>query len=135
MKKRFTYRKKEKLKSRKQLSALFAAKQSFLHFPVKVFYLQPEVKTGAPVKAGVGANSRNFKKAVHRNLIKRLLREAYRLHKLPLHQQLMQQEKEVVVFFLYIDKVLPAKGLLDTKMPFIIRELMKRLDENIPQNS
>ncbi len=125
----FTYGKKEKLKRRKQLAELFSHKQSFLHFPVKVFYMQPLQPLDNTVKAGVGANSRNFKKAVHRNRIKRLLREAYRLNKLPLHQYLAEHNKQAVVFFLYIDKVLPQKGVLQNKMPLIIQELIKRLNE------
>ncbi len=91
--------------------------------------MQSSQTTDNIIKAGVGASSRNFKKAVHRNRIKRLLREAYRLNKLPLHLYLEQHQKQVVVFFLYIDKTLPAAKLLQTKMPVIISELMKRLDE------
>ena len=127
----FTYGKKEKLKRRKQLAGLFAGKQSFLVFPVKVFYLQPTEVLDHHIKTGVGANSRNFKKAVDRNRIKRLLREAYRLNKLPLHQHLAEHNQQVLVFFLYIDKVLPQSGVLQSKMPLIIRELMKRLDEKV----
>lgn len=129
MSKRFTYGKKEKLKQRKQLDELFAAKQPFLVFPVKVFYLHPAQTINNNVKTGVGANSRHFKKAIERNRIKRVLREAYRLNKLPLVQYLEQHNKQLIVFFLYIDKVLPQKGLLQSKMPLVIRELIKRSDE------
>ncbi len=125
----FTYGKKEKLKRRKLLTELFAGRQSFLIFPIKVFYLQPAQPMDNRVKAGVGSNSRNFKKAVDRNRIKRLLREAYRLNKLPLHQYLDEQNQQVVVFFLYVDKTLPQKGWLQSKMPLVISELIKRLHE------
>ena len=124
-----TYGKKEKLKRRKQIAQLFESKHSFLIFPVKVFYLQPLPLPDSRVKAGVGANSRNFKKAVDRNRIKRLLREAYRLNKLPLHQYLEEHNLHLLVFFLYIDKALPRKGLLQSKMPLVIGELIKRLHE------
>ncbi len=87
------------------------------------------------IKAGVGVNKRNFKNAVHRNRIKRLLREAYRLNKLPLQNHLLQHQKGVMVFFLYIDKTLPQKGVLQNKMPYVIRELIKRFDESTSQNT
>ncbi len=86
------------------------------------------------IKAGVGANKRNFKKAVHRNRIKRLLREAYRLNKQPLLNHLVQHQREAMVFFLYVDKTLPQKGALQNKMPFVIRELIKQLNESSAQN-
>jgi ribonuclease P protein component len=135
MSKTFAYHKKEKLKSRKQFTELFAGKQSVFVFPVKVFFLQPLQKMDYLVKAGVGANSRNFKKAVDRNRIKRLLREAYRLNKLPLHEHLAQHQQQLVMFFLYVDKVLPDGKLLQAKMPHIIRELIKRLDETVPETT
>ena len=125
----FTYPKKEKLKRRKQLAQLFTSKQSFLYFPVKVWYLQPAQPIDFFIKAGVGSNSRHFKKAVHRNRIKRLLREAYRLNKQPLHEFLEKEKKQVIVFFLYVDKALPEGNILQVKMPGIVQELMKRLHE------
>ena len=135
MSKVFSYGKKEKLKSRKQLGELFGSKQSFFFFPVKVFYLEPSQISNNIVKTGVGVNTRNFKKAVDRNRIKRLLREAYRIHKLPLHEHLKQNNKQLVVFFLYVDKILPQKGILQSKMPQMIQELIKRLNENLSQNT
>ena len=88
----FSYNKFEKLKSRKQIELLFAQGKSISSFPVKVFYL-PVVHTPEhPVQVGVGVSARNFKKAVDRNTIKRRMREAYRLHKLPLHEHLIAKQ-------------------------------------------
>ena len=131
----FSFGKKEKLKSRKQLAELFGGKQSFFLFPLKVFYLEPSQVLDNNIKVGVGTNTRNFKKAVDRNRIKRLLREAYRIYKLPLHEHLAQNNKQLVVFFLYVDKLLPQKEVLQSKMPQVIKELIKRLNENVSQNT
>ncbi len=131
----FSYGRKERLKKRKQITELFEKNQSFLFFPIKVFYKKPSQPLDFLIKTGVGANSRNFKKAVHRNRIKRLLREAYRLHKLPLHQYLEQHNQQAIVFFLYIDKALPQKKVLQNKMPSLIRELVKRLNETPPDHT
>lgn len=120
----FSYNRKEKLKSRKQLESLFAGGKSFLVFPVKVFYMQQE-HTG--VNAGVGVSARNFKKAVRRNRIKRLLREHYRLNKQELHTFMETQAYGVAVFFLYIGRELPEKDLLGQKMPQVLNRLIKEL--------
>lgn len=114
---------------------LFENKQSFFSFPLKVFYMQPLQVQDNHIKAAVGVNSRNFKKAVDRNRIKRVLREAYRLNKLPLHQYLEEHNKQLTVFFLYVDKLLPLKGTVQNKMPLIIQELIKRLHENTSETS
>jgi ribonuclease P protein component len=131
----FTYNKKEKLKSRKLLQQLFTEGKSFTVFPIKVIYLEVKAPLDFPVKVAVGASGRNFKKAVQRNRIKRLLRECYRTEKIPLHSLLEQQNKELIVFLLYIDKVLPEYAVIKTKMPLIIQKLIKALNEKNSSNN
>ncbi len=123
----FSYNKFEKLKSRKQIELLFAKGKSIASFPVKVFYLPVEHTPVHPVQVGVGVSARNFKKAVDRNTIKRRMREAYRLHKLPLHEHLVAQQKSVAVFILWIDKQMPTTAALQDLMPAVIEKLIKQL--------
>jgi len=123
----FSYNKFEKLKSRKQIELLFAKGKSISSFPVKVFYLPVEHTPVHPVQVGVGVSARNFKKAVDRNTIKRRMREAYRLHKLPLHEHLVAQQKSVAVFILWIDKQMPTTAALQDLMPTVIEKLIKQL--------
>ena len=123
----FSYNKFEKLKSRKQIELLFAKGKTIAAFPVKVFYLPVENTPMHPVQVGVGVSARNFKKAVDRNTIKRRMREAYRLHKLPLHEHLVAQQKSVVVFILWIDKQMPTTAALQDLMPTVIEKLIKHL--------
>jgi ribonuclease P protein component len=123
----FSYNKFEKLKSRKQIELLFAQGKSISSFPVKVFSLPVEYTPEHPVQVGVGVSARNFKKAVDRNTIKRHLREAYRLHKLPLHEHLITNQKSVAVFILWIDKQLPTTAALQDLMPGVLEKLIKQL--------
>ena len=124
----YTFNKKEKLKSRKQLDELFKKGKTFTVFPVKVFYAFADDQDNA-VKAGVGVSKKFFKKAVHRNRIKRLLREAYRIEKLPLHQHLAHTQKQLVLFLLFVDKELPSYDLLKEKMRSCIQRLINELHE------
>ena len=123
----FSYNKFEKLKSRKQIELLFAKGKSISAFPVKVFYLPVDHTPVHPAQVGVGVSARNFKKAVDRNTIKRRMREAYRLHKLPLHEHLVAQQKSVAVFILWIDKQMPTTAALQELMPAVIEKLIKHL--------
>ena len=123
----FSFNKFEKLKSRKQIELLFAQGKSISSFPVKVFYLPVEHTPEHPVQVGVGVSARNFKKAVDRNTIKRRMREAYRLHKLPLHEHLIAKQKSVAVFILWIDKQLPTTAALQDLMPGVLEKLIKQL--------
>jgi len=78
---KFTFNKKEKLKSEKLIAQLFAEGQSVAAYPLRLVYLQTSFDDDVKVKAGVSVSKRNFRKAVDRNRIKRLMREAYRLQK------------------------------------------------------
>lgn len=135
MGKTFTYNRQEKLKSRKLMQELFSKGKSFTVFPLKVLFFIPSAKLDFTVKTGVGASGRNFKKAVDRNRIKRILRECYRTEKLPLHQFLTEHNMQAVIFLLYIDKVLPEYKLIKNKMPVAIQRLMKELNEKNTSNT
>ena len=135
MAKIFSYGKAEKLKSRKLLDQLFSEGKNFSIFPLKIFYLLSAVPLDFPLKIGVGVSSRNFKKAVQRNRVKRILREAYRTQKQPLHDYLKANEKQVAVFLLYIDKALPATEKIKNIMPAVLEKLIKKLDEAAVANT
>lgn len=77
-----TYPKAEKLKSKKLIDALFIEGRSVKSFPLRLVYLEvPLSNDSYTVQAGVSVSKRNFKLAVSRNRIKRLMRESYRFHK------------------------------------------------------
>lgn len=135
MVKKHSYGKAEKLKSRKLMDQLFREGKTFSIFPLKVFYMLASEQMDFPVKTGVGVSSRNFKKAVHRNRVKRLLREAYRTEKNALHEYVTVHQKQVVVFLLYIDKVLPGHETIKTTMPVIMQRLVKKLNETAFTNT
>ena len=118
----FTYPKTEKLKSRKLIEEIFAKGKSFNMFPLKVFYM---MVSGAvqPLQAGVGVSSRNFKKAVDRNRIKRLLREAYRLNKSELQATLALHNNQAILFFLYVGKEMPDFDIANDKMKLVLKKV------------
>jgi len=123
MEKRFGLPKSERLKSRKQIDGLFAQKKGFAVFPIRVMYQFAPASEQPSLQIGVSASKRQFKKAVDRNRIKRLLREAYRLQKEELAMQLKGQDKRGIVFFLYTDKALPSFEVVKATMAKCLKKL------------
>ena len=158
MSQRFTWKKAEKLKSRKRIDRVFREGKSFSLFPYRVYFLlgpaagaptgpslsspagpTPLPSAGAtplqpvkgvfpsPLQAGFGASSRHFKKAVDRNRIKRLSREAYRLQKQPLLQRVKEKGVSMALFFIYTGKELPDYATASEKIGVALQKLIKEI--------
>ena len=100
-----TLSKNERLKSLKLIQLIFAERLSIKAYPFVIAYKRIE-KREFPVLFGVSVSKRNFKKAVDRNKIKRLVREAYRIQKSELND-LKDKEYTVAAMFIFIGKEMP----------------------------
>ena len=124
----FSFKKEERLCSKKVIDTLFSRGDSFLSFPLKVVYLETQLPTKHLVQAAFTVGKRNFKLAVRRNHIKRKIREAYRLNKHILYKAL--GEKQLAVFFVFVGKESPDFILIETAMKKGIDKLVKEIDSN-----
>jgi ribonuclease P protein component len=124
MAKRFGITRDEKLKSRRAIDALFAGKKRFSVYPLQVWYASGQGE--GVIRFGVTCSTRHFKKAVDRNRVKRLLREAYRLQKEGL-REIVPAGRELHLFFVYLDKTMPSFALASQAMATCLSTLQKRL--------
>jgi ribonuclease P protein component len=131
--KKFTLGRNERLKSRKRIEQLFREGKHFNSFPFRVSYLLadllPASLTTQALQFGAGAGTKNFKKAVDRNRIKRLTREAWRLQKNGLQEIMVNNKTQLVVFFIYTAKELPEYNFVYEKTGSIINKLIKIINE------
>ncbi|MBL0308996.1 MAG: ribonuclease P protein component [Bacteroidetes bacterium] len=107
LKGRNTFSAAEKLKSKKIIEQLFKQGKSFGKSGFTLVYFPCTLNSFYPAQAGFTASKSNFKKAVDRNRIKRLMREVYRLNKIPLYQSLVEKKKQMALMFIYKGKELP----------------------------
>lgn len=95
----------EKLKSRKQIKKLFSSNKNAFSYPIKVIWKSNDLcQNAAPVQVLISVSKRNFKKAVDRNHLKRLIREAYRKNKHIIYPVLNEKEDYIHLGFIYVAK-------------------------------
>jgi len=136
MAKQFTFGKNERLKSRKQIELLFSEGNSFVVTPLRIYYLlaspatdQSSSKIVQPfaIQFAVGVSSKNFKRAVDRNRVKRLIREAYRLQKKELQEKLKEKNLSMKVFFIFTGKELAEYKFVYSKVGVALQKLLKEI--------
>ena len=113
---------KEKLKSKKLIDTLFSKGQSVSAFPLRLAFMPVDFDDGELFKTGVSVSKRNFKLAVDRNKIKRLLREAFRLNKAHYFDNISTPHAFMI---LYIGKEIPTLTQLENKMAQLFDKFSK----------
>jgi ribonuclease P protein component len=119
------YTKKEKLKSKKDIEHLFKKGKSVNAFPIRVIHVKKMEPQGILINAGVTVSKKNIKLAVHRNLIKRRIREAYRLNNTELKEHLSTNNQEVNLMFIYSAKEILPYALIEEKIKVLLTRLME----------
>ena len=122
----YTYSKNEKLKSKKLIEQLFSEGKSVSAFPLRMVYLKTTFDENTNIKVGVSVSKRHFKKAVDRNRLKRLLREAYRLNKLTFFNN---SSESYALMILYISKDGTDFESLNKKMKQLLEAFTNKVSQ------
>jgi ribonuclease P protein component len=102
-----TFKREERLSKEKVIQELFDKGSSFYLYPFKVYFMQ-NPDPGFPVhQVLISVSKKNFKRAVDRNLIKRRIRESYRLNK-----KLLANRNKLLIAYIYsIKEILPSSQI------------------------
>jgi ribonuclease P protein component len=125
--------KSERLKSRKQIDSLFNSGKKITQFPLRIMYHLESGK--GEIKAGFTVSSKNFPRAVDRNRIKRLSREAYRIQKKELEKVVLKNQQTLHVFIIYTGREIVPYEEISARVKQILDKLMRIIHENHPANT
>ncbi|MBO2032999.1 ribonuclease P protein component [Siccationidurans ginsengisoli] len=126
----YTFPKAEHLCSKKLIEQLFSRKNPSLGvYPLRLTWLAAPARTTAPPQVLITVPKRTFKRAVDRNRLKRLVREAYRLNKYRLSEA-EGGHAVAVLGILYTGKEKSELALVEKKL---ISGLNRLLAESIVQ--
>jgi len=81
----------------------------------------------SPVQILISASKRNFKSAVTRNRIKRLVREVYRKNKYIIWDYLADKpDNQLIISFVYTAKTIAPYSEIERKLVLILHSLIEK---------
>lgn len=126
-----SFKKTERLCNVKLIKKLFTTGSSFFEHPFKVIYVliddNDRFDGGFPAKVLFTVPKRKFKLAVHRNKLKRLMRESYRKNKYILYDALNLKKHKIALAFIFTGSTIPDFHHVEKK----INQSILRLSQNI----
>lgn len=113
----------EKLKSTKDIDGLFNGGKSIHEAPIRAIYKKKVDTSKVSLSVGVSVPKKLIKLAVNRNLLKRRIREAYRLNNHQLKQTLLTSEMQLNLMFVYGSKQILSYSEIEDKIKVILNRL------------
>lgn len=121
--------KTESLKQKRLFDSLFKGGQRTFQHPLMLVWKECKLPEAVPVQIGFSVPKKHFKKAVDRNLIKRRLREAYRLQKHDLHEALVSQNKQIALLIVVVKGDNTSYEALTHKMMLLLRLVEAKISD------
>ncbi len=121
--------KTERLSGVIPIEKLFTDGNSFIVYPLRVVFRLSETTGDFPVKILAGVSKKRFKKATDRNLIKRHIREAYRLNKETIVEYFTSKKQCIHIAFFYVADTLPEKKIVTEKMIIALNKIVQKSSE------
>jgi ribonuclease P protein component len=122
----YSFNKRERLKSKKSIEALFRTGRTIGSPPLRLLYRQVESQS-VPIQMTVAVPKKLIKRAVDRNLLKRRTREAYRLNRGELQAMVKQKKKNFEILFLYQASELTDFKTIRNAVKFLLLKLSEKI--------
>lgn len=120
-----TFKKTDRLSGKKDFESIFKSGNIIRETPWMLKWIKNEFHKPL-VRMAVSVSKKHFKKAVTRNRIKRLAREAYRKHKLFVTEQIRPAEHGYSLLFVFIGKEVPAYKQVEEKIILILQRFIRQ---------
>lgn len=124
---RNTFRKPERLVSKIAFDHLIREGSSCHEFPIRLIWKSMKLPSSFPAQVAFSVPRRNFRRAVDRNRIKRLMREVYRKNKGDLYSLLNENQMQYALLFVYTGKALPTYDEVRTKITLTLQHFAENI--------
>jgi len=123
----FKFPKKQKLCSETVIKVMFSNGKSFTTSAVRLVWNVDNNEDEVFVKSIIVVPKKKIRIAVKRNIIRRRMKEAYRLHKIELENMLKDKKLQLNIAIIYQkDKILPYT-IVEEEIKLILKRLCKEI--------
>ena len=127
---RHTFRKAERLNGRKAIEQLVASGRNIVIAPFRLMWIPIVLPTNFPAQIAFSVPKRNFKRAVDRNRMKRIMRESYRKNKSDIYTLLTERKLQCALLLNYSGKTQINFVEADEKIKQILQRFAKDLQSH-----
>jgi ribonuclease P protein component len=128
-----SFAKSEHLCGDKRIGRLFTQGDAFIAYPLRVVYLIEAKRDAEPASVMVSVPKKRFKRAVKRNRLKRLMREAYRLNKQEILEKLNEKQLQIHIAFNYVSDDELDFAAVEKKMNVALQRLIDKIEAINPE--
>lgn len=126
--KRYGLAKTERLCRKFDFEQLLSRGDSFVSYPLRIVYrIVDRTEESPPAQIAISVSKRRFKRAVRRNRIKRLVREAYRINKHILFPSI-PENRGIHILFIYLDETLVDYVKMEKAISGAFKKIHKRVE-------
>ena len=115
----FSFSKSERISEKKIIDNLFSSGKKFSVYPFDVRFLNQDENSDSISKVLITVSSSKIKSAVKRNLLKRRIKESYRINKNIIYNKLL------MIAFVYVSEEIDTFSVIDKA----IKKILKKLSE------
>jgi ribonuclease P protein component len=131
-----TFRKRERMVSRKLIEMLFNgnSSHSMAAFPLRAVYAATERNKGdVAVQLLISVPKKRFRHAVDRNRVKRQVREAFRRHKQVLYDA-MPANRQLLLALVWLTDTHMASAEIEVRLASLVQRIAEKVKKYEPED-
>ena len=123
----FEFPKKQKLCSETVIKEMFSNGKSFTTSAVRLVWKEDNNEDEVTVKSIIVVPKKKIKLAIKRNIIRRRMKEIYRLHKIDLENMLKGKKLQLSIAMIYQKENIFSYKTMEEEIKLILERLIKEI--------
>jgi ribonuclease P protein component len=124
---KFRFKKSERLGGDKRIELLFKNGNHLFSYPFKVAWSARLAENLVPIRIGIGVSKKSIRQAVQRNLVKRRIRECYRIQKEIISHEITDTNYQLEIMLIYVAKEVLQYQVISTRLLICIKKIAEDL--------